>query len=361
LKRVTQHFKAETAWILCAAALAGLAFDFLRMPVAWMLGPMAAGVFIALVSGRSRPFPDQLQQGAQMVLGLSTALTFTPDAITLLGSQFPALLVTIVIIGALSMANGWLLYRHAGIDRASGFLGSIPGAAGAMVAMSQEVGADARVVAVLQYLRLLTVAFLSPLIVKFLIPPEAAVPDSTPSRDPVALLPDQAGLLLLLLAGLAGGWLGRRVRLPAANFLGPLLVTLLCNWTGLVRGPLPRPVFLAALLAIGVGVGIRFDWPTLRGLRRAALIAFVEVLALMAASIALGYGLAWMAGIELSAAILGTMPGAMEAQIASAVGMGVNAPLVVSMHLVRVLLLIVAGPWIAQRLATQGRSHGLGL
>lgn len=350
----------EIAAILLSAVAAGLAFDYLGVPIAWMLGPMAAGVVIAFLSGRVRQIPGGLQTGAQVILGISTGLTFPVEALGLLGSRFPALLIAILITGSVSLVNGWLLNRWAGVDRATGFLGSVPGAAAGMVAMSQEVGADARIVAVLQYLRLLTVAFLSPVLVEWSLPEFApSALTARPLSGTQGVLPAKASLPVLLLAGLIGLWFGRRVKIPSATFLGPLLMTLAVTWTGLVHGTLPRLFFTGAVLVIGVGVGIQFDWPTVRGLRLAALIAFAQVVALMAVCVALGYGLALTTGIGISTAILGTVPGAMEAQIAAAVTMGAEAPLVVSMQMIRVMIVIVTGPWIAKKLtrAVKARNH----
>lgn len=41
---MTQYFSVETAGILCAAALAGLVFEVLHIPIAWMLGIDSAGL-----------------------------------------------------------------------------------------------------------------------------------------------------------------------------------------------------------------------------------------------------------------------------------------------------------------------------
>lgn len=57
----------------------------------------------------------------------------------------------------LSVLGGLLLARLASLDRPTAVLGMLAGAAEGVVAASQEASADARLVAVIQYLRLLIV------------------------------------------------------------------------------------------------------------------------------------------------------------------------------------------------------------
>lgn len=353
-----QHVTLERPGVLGAAIAAAFLCSWLGIPIPWLLGPMAAGLLIAVVGGRPRSMPRSLQTGAQAVLGVSIGLTFPPEALTLLGSNLPALLAVIVITGGLSMLNGWMLHRWAGIDLASGFLGSVPGAASGMVAVSAEIGADARMVAVLQYVRLLTVAFLSPMMIDWLFP-LAGASGTMAAAIPVHAthLPEWAGLPVIALAGGAGLWIAGRVRIPSGMFLVPMLLTLAVTWTGLVHPAMPVPVFAAALLSLGVSIGVQFDWPTIRRLKRAAQIELLQVLALMAISVGLGYGLSWATGIDPRTAVLGTVPGAMEAQIALAFTLGAEAPLVVAMHTIRVLIMIVAGPWVAAKLTVTAANH----
>jgi uncharacterized protein len=351
----------QSAAMLAAAVLAGFFFDWLGFPIAWMLGPMATGIAFAIAGGRPKPLPRQLQAGALTMLGISVGLSFPPALLRVFGTALPWVLGAILITGALSMLNGFLLSRWGGVDPASGFLGSVPGAASGMVAMSAEVGADARLVAVFQYLRLLTVAFLSPWLIEALFP---AAPGAAPGAGALGvagaageaaagagtLLPPPFGLPAVVLAALAGLWVAHRLAIPSGTFLGPMAAVLLVTWTDLATATFPAFLLKGALLLLGAWVGAQFDWPTVRRLGRAALVEFLLVIALILASAAIGYGLARATGIDARTAVLGAMPGAMEVQIALAFSLGANAPLVVAMHTIRILILVLIGPWVALRL-----------
>ncbi|HLS90453.1 MAG TPA: AbrB family transcriptional regulator, partial [Limnochordia bacterium] len=268
----------------------------------------------------------------------------------------------------LSMLNGLLLQRWAGVDPATGFLGSIPGAASSIVAISPDLGADPRLVALLQYLRVLLVALSVPFVVEQLVPRLAglagggALPLALPPEVPPSIARTGAGgvdgagglfgpltYLLLPAYALAGWALGRWLRLPSASFLGPFIVAAAGTF---ILGPVPFPdwLFNAALLVLGAWIGVQFDGPFIRRLGRVALVKSILVLLLVAATAAIGYAFSRLLGINPVTALLASSPGAMEAMVALSLKLGAHTPLVISMQMVRFLAMLLAGPWIARSL-----------
>jgi hypothetical protein len=70
------------------------------------------------------------------------------------GRHTPPLVASTIVAAALA---GWILARWGSIPAATAAWGSAPGGASAMTAMSVEYGADPRVVAFMQYLRVTVV------------------------------------------------------------------------------------------------------------------------------------------------------------------------------------------------------------
>src|SRR5690606_17153312 len=101
----------------------------------------------------------------------------------------------VLITFALNMVNGVILWRWAGVERGAALLGSVPGAASAIVAMSADFGMDARIVAVLQYLRVLAVAVMVPFVVENVLPLlPGGMPEPTAVDGAVASLDGTAGV-----------------------------------------------------------------------------------------------------------------------------------------------------------------------
>src|SRR5690606_4055352 len=101
-----------------------------------------------------------------------------------------------------------------------------PGASTAMVLMSDAFGGDRRLVAMMQYLRVLMVALVAMLLAQ--LKGGAA---ASPATDWFELGDFGAVLLTLGFAAIAG-WVGKTSRIPAGTFLVPMLVGSLLQATG---------------------------------------------------------------------------------------------------------------------------------
>lgn len=340
--------------VMSAVALpAGYALARIGAPVPWLLGPLLAGAGLAFATHRPWSVPRPVYSGAQVILGVAIGLTFPPNAFAVIGPRLPALAALVLLTAALSLCNGFLLSRWAGVDQASGFLGSVPGAASSMVVMSGELGADAWVVTVLQYLRVTLVAVLAPLAVEHVAPrliTEAASRIAAPTAAADFQVWHLAWITVYALLGLV---LARIVRLPAGAFLGPFLAAVGGTAVTGMHLSMPGGLFACAMTVVGASVGVQFDWATVRRLGRVVLVQTGLVLGLLLAAGALGYLFSTATEVPLVTAFLGSTPGAMETMVAAAVELGADPPFVLAMQMIRFLFLLLAGPWITRRLAAR--------
>ena len=330
--------------LLSLAGVAGLTFDWLHVPVSWMLGPLFLGILYAVLQGPQSLPPTFITWG-KAIVGVATAARFSPETLSLAHTFALPLLLCLLITGSLSMINGFLLWRWARIDRATSFLGSIPGAAAGIVAMSEEMGADAIAVAVLQYLRVVLVVLVVPTTVHILFPVETLPPVAalTPAVQTPSL-PMSLNLAVLWGCCWFGMGGGRRLNLPASSFLGTFLVGLIALWALPQSFYVPQPLFSAALLLVGLSIGLKFDWATTRKLLKAVLIEVGLVLGLILSCLGIGYLFHLITQVDTITAVLGTTPGGLEAMIATVVQLGGDMGLVVTMQMTRMLTILLVGP-----------------
>ncbi|WP_353258364.1 AbrB family transcriptional regulator [Prochlorothrix hollandica] len=349
---------------LLLATLGGWLFARWQVPVAWLLGPMALGILYSLVRGSllgvaSPPLPPVLIMGGRSLLGLVAASRFSPETLGFAATYALPLLLCIGLASGLSLINGYLLWRWASLDRPTAFLSAIPGASFGMVAMSEEMGADAIAVTLLQYLRVLMVASLVPNLAHWLFqadtPPAALSPGATLPLDlPTALL-----LPLCMALGIG---LGRVLRLPASGFLGTLVVALVVFslWSQPVA--IPPPLFGAGLLAVGLSIGLRFQWAALRTLIKAVLVDVGLILVLILCCLAIAYGFHQVTQVSTMTAVLGFTPGGLEAMVATVIELGGNTGLVLAMQMTRMFTILLIGPglvaWLVRRTAPPGSNGG---
>ncbi|HWI52880.1 MAG TPA: AbrB family transcriptional regulator [Symbiobacteriaceae bacterium] len=341
----------QTILLFAGAAATGYLFDLLHIPMGWMLGPMVTGIAWAARSGKSAPLHPAYMACGQAVFGLSTGAGFPLATLLMAATHGVPLLLAVVLTGGLALLNGHFLIKWAGLDRATGYMGSLPGAAATMVAMADELGADAVVVTVLQYWRVIMVMFLVPLAVHSLFP---ATGDGAATAGAAATGLHSVhwliNLAVLAVVGVLGAMGGRKVKLPSPTFLGPFLLMLAVSWTLPFQWLMPGPLFTAGMLLVGISIGVRFDMSTVKRLGKAALIETLLVLVLISICLGVGYSFHLVTGINTMTAVLGSTPGAMDVMVASAYEMGGDPGMVLAMQMTRWFIILMAGPWITVKL-----------
>jgi membrane AbrB-like protein len=158
--------------------------------------------------------------------------------------------------------------------------------------------------------------------------------------------------LAVAVAGI-GGWLGVRLNLPAGALVGAMLAGLVPGLLGI--GPLAWPPFVlaGAYLLLGSRVGSRFDRTIMR--RLWTLLPFVLGFIVMLSAICAGIGWALhrTTGLDLLTALLATSPGGIDAATIAALDTGANVTMVASIQMARLLLMVLAGPFIIRRLVAR--------
>lgn len=143
--------------LLLASLVLGFGLQRFHIPAALLLGPMIVGVAMGLLGATVR-IPGYLFIAAQAVLGCMIAQSLSPAILTPLLDDWPLVLLVLIATLLASGVSGWCLVRYSSLPGPTGAWGSSPGGASAMVAMAGDFGADVRLVAFMQYLRVLFVA-----------------------------------------------------------------------------------------------------------------------------------------------------------------------------------------------------------
>lgn len=334
--------------LLPLSVLASLILTAMGAPVGWLLGAMLVGIAYVIKHGKTQVlFPGAAAIG-QVIIALATADRFSLDTLTLARTYALPLMLCILTTGSLSVLNGYLLSHWVGIDRKTSLLGCIPGAGPSIVALSEEMGADTLIVAVLQYVRILLVSAVIPILANlFFVAPASLSSQPIATTVQQSTMPTVINLLVLTGCGYLGNWAGRHLKLPSGGFLGPFLVGLVAFWGVPHTFHMPQIVFIAGLLLVGLSIGLKFDWHTVRRLFKAVLIEIVLVLGLIFTCLGVAYQFHLLTHIDPLTAVLGSTPGGISTMLASAVEMGSDSGLVMAMQMTRMLLILLLTPWLA--------------
>ena len=330
--------------------LAGFVGDRVGVPVAWLVGPMVASVVLSLSGAPPLPSTAPLFPTVQAIIGATLSATFTLDSFAPIAAHWIPIAGSVVAVLIVSILAGLVLHRLAAIDIATASLGTIPGGASGMVAMSDELGGDARLVAFLQYARLVIVIISIAILARVLDPdvPELHQALASGEGDPLLV---RYGLAVLV-AGV-GGWLGVKLRLPAGALVGAMVVGLIPGLIGV--GPLAWPSFVlaGAYLILGSNVGARFDRSVIRRLWALLPYGLAFISGLVVICAAIGWVLHASTDLDLLTALLATSPGGIDAATIAALDTGANVAMVASIQMARLLLMVLAGPLIIRKLVVR--------
>jgi membrane AbrB-like protein len=314
-----------------------------------MFAAMLAALGYAIIAPSRLSLPPFWFRVGQAVTGVVIGAFLRSSTLTGLGSRWvPVVLVSVATL-AVTIAAGILLARITELDRPTASLGMVAGGASGIVGMSDELGGDDRLVAFMQYLRVLVITLLTPILVPILFGVHGHGAGAVQSSGPV--LGTAGGWALTLGAATVGAVIGPWLRLPAPALLGPLILTAVLSLTGLTGGaqvpPLLREVGFAL---IGLRIGFGFERDTLRQVAQLLLPVLAMIAALLAACFVLGWLLELTANVSLLDGYLATTPGGLYAVLPIAYGSGANTTFVLAVQGLRLLAMMLAAPAIVRRM-----------
>ncbi len=338
---------AQWLALLLLSTVFAFAMEFAGLPAALLIGPMAAGVILG-VRGAVVRVPKPVFSAAQVLIGCLVASAVTPAIVALVLGQWPVVAAVVVATVAASGFLGYLISRWKILPGTTAVWGSAPGASTAMVLMAGAFGADPRLVAFMQYLRVVMVSIGAALVAGLFLDTGSA------GRPPIVWFPalDWAVLAFALAVGAAGGLVGAAVRLPSPWFLGSFIAGVALSFAGLTDPHLPEWLLAIAYTAIGWSIGLNFTPAIMRSALKALPQVVGSILVLMAFCGALGWALAHWLGVDPLTAYLATSPGGLDTvAIIAAASRSVDISFVLAVQIARFLFVLLVGPFVARFVA----------
>jgi len=317
------------------------------LPGALLLGPMASGIILAL-NGSTILTPKSASNTAQGVVGTMMAGAVTPEIFKTFIADWPLFLSAIFSIIAASGTVGWLMSRWKILPGTTAIWGSSPGAASAMVVMAEEFGADVRVVAFMQYLRVLCVASSAAIIAHIT---GASAPIASHQWFAIPNIPDMWQTLALIVIGM---FIGIRFHIPSGAFLMPLMIGAALRATGQIEIAIPEPILLASYATIGWMVGLRFTRDILILVAKKLPHMLTSIFCLMLYCAGIAVALTYILDIDLLTAYLATSPGSADGIAIIAASTNVDLGFVLAFQTVRLIIVLIAGPCVAKFIAQKG-------
>lgn len=323
---------------LLLGLVGGTLFYWAQLPLPWMLGPLAANLLAALCNV-SLFVPGTLREAALATMGLMLGGQVTPDLASRI-VQWPVSILLLLAGVVVSTYGVMLWYRRCGFQPAQALFSSLPGGMAAMVVIADKLNVDPRGVAISQSLRVV--------LVLLLLPPLFWLHESSDEAirpDDVVTHWNDYWLLLLLLVVIP---LGRRLGLPAASIIGPMIISAVLSMQDIAHFQMPGWGLPIVLLILGSSIGARFKGVSVRQLFQYSRYGVVATLLSMSILAVFAELIHQAIQVPRDIALLALAPGGMGEMAVLAIALGMDPLFVTFHHMFRLVVLTFAAPFLAK-------------
>jgi hypothetical protein len=320
--------------------------EWAGLPAALLLGPMVGAIVVAVCGGSVR-VAHWLFLIGQAVVGCMMAATITPAIVGTLLQNWMLFLAGVVSVIVVSSILGGLLALARVLPGTTAIWGTSPGAATAMTLMAEASGADMRLVAFMQYVRVVFVAVVASGVARF---STTSAPGAVAA---VVWFPPVAWRAFAATIGLAGvsTAVAPLLRIPAGSMLVAFVVGAVLHATGMMTIELPQWLLAGSYALVGWTIGLRFTRPILVHVARLLPRIAASTLVLIAVCGGLGMVLSRVAGIDPLTAYLAMSPGGADSVAIIAASTPVDMPFVMALQTARFILVMFIGPGLARLVA----------
>jgi membrane AbrB-like protein len=335
--------------LTCAVSLiGGTLFTILHTPIPWLLGPVTATLIGAKVFKLPLWWSPAVRDTGIGIVGYSIGLTLTLDTLVQTAYQLPSMLLMTVILISFCVLVAYLFYKLTDVDFPTLMTGSIPGGLTQMVVLADEVkGVDVTIVTFMQVTRLIMITFCVPFL---LFSPvyggaEAAVAVEAVRQSSAAWSGLFPGVFIFVPICVVCAWASKKIGLPTAVMLGPLIGTAAAQIVGLKGPALPDGLLNASQFMIGTYIGLLLHPENLKNKTKTIIMAVTGGSILILGTMGLAKWLEAVHHVSPATAFLSMAPGGMDQMGIMAHEVGADLLFVSGYQLFRVLFIyfVVAG------------------
>lgn len=162
-------------------------------------------------------------------------------------------------------------------------------------------------------------------------------------------------ITLTAATAIAGGFIGKRLRLPAGFMLGALLATGLLNilWPA---ASFPADARVVAQIIAGAYIGMTVTRKSLQELRQMLLPSLVLFTGISAIALISGFAVFRLSDLALTTALLSTVPGGIVDMSMISLEFGAQPQIVAALQLERLVLIMSVYPFILKKIIARQRS-----
>lgn len=158
-------------------------------------------------------------------------------------------------------------------------------------------------------------------------------------------------LVLYGSAGLVGGFVGDRLKVPSGALIGAMLAVIVLKLLLKSDWEIPKGYGFVIQVLVGVMVGASFHPSLLQTFYKIAIPVVISCIILVGVGLIMALVFTKLGMMDIGTSYLGTNPGAMTVLLVLANESNVNASVITIFHLFRVIFVVLTAPLIYKLLA----------
>jgi len=327
----------------------GLAALKFKVPAGAMIGAMLSVALYNIITGNAF-LPQDVRVVTQIAAGAFIGSGIKRKDVMDLKTMIKPAALMISFMITLDLLMGFIMYKATGISLVTCLFASAPGGIVDMSLISNDMGADASKVAILQLVRLMSVMILFPVIIKF-----ADRKYNTPKKNNendligecaetnMCLKEKCINLMITIGVALLAGFIGYISKIPAGAMTFAMLSVGALNVI-FNKGYMPINIRRATQVFAGVLIGERMMYSDLIALRSVLFPAFILLIGIIVVNLCIGFLISRVSKLELTTSLLASAPGGVSDMAIIAKDLGGDAPKVAILQLVRYVFIIALFP-----------------
>ncbi|GAA5344374.1 AbrB family transcriptional regulator [Planifilum fimeticola] len=337
------------------AAIGGVSFFLLGLPLPFLLGAMSATALLQTLRSDPLPAPQGVTQFAQSLIGVSIGCSFSLSFYqSLIGLAVP-LIVYLLSVMVLGLVSGILLFKLSDLDGMTALFCCVPGGASEMISYSEAYGADSRIVATYHTARIVLIIVSMTFLAPWLAGSPSAGSTAGGAGNSLDLFAFWTPVLLVI--GTLAWWLSTRIRFRAASFLLAVLLGVIGNGVLFHLDKAPLTFTMIGQMLLGISVGSKFDRATWIRIVRLGKTMMLVMMFTLLISLGIGYLFYRVTSAGLVTSLLATIPGGAAEMATIALTLGCDVTLVATIQMIRLFTMFMVAPgmtiWLGRRLAAR--------
>ncbi len=337
---LSQLFSKKFFIVIIISIPSAIVADFLKIPLAWMIGPMIATSLIAL-KGFQIIMPRLALSSILIILGLHIGNYIDQSLLSQMVNWIWTTIIMFFYIVISILIVSKYLQKFSDYNEKTSIFSAAPGALGPLMILAEYEKSDLSQVATAHLIRLIIIITLFPFVIVSLYPSEALELEKFDYMSQ-----NHWELIILIIVSLLFIFFFDKFKVPAALLSGTLVASGILQIADIASYKLPDASINFCLLILGASVGCRFANKTFKEVANNSFHGLVATILLVLLGLIAAYVATFFVDNNFLSLILSFCPGGIYEVAVIAIAFDLEPDFVAFHHIIRLLFILFIVPVI---------------